>query len=259
MMDAQGIQIMVVDDEPPARRKLKHWLDQETDIAEVIECKNAFEGLEALGKHRIDVIFLDIQMPQMNGFDMLQHIPPDARPLVVFVTSFDQYALDAFRYHAVDYLLKPYDHDRFIFTLNQVRERIRLKSSAEMQSQLSQLLETMQTAPSFLSHFTIKEADSVRLIKVENVDWIEAEGNYVILHVGTKKHLIRDNIGRIASRLDPRKFPRIHRSTIVQLDHVEAFFPASRGDYTVVMKDGTQLFMSRTYKNQIRDLLEVGL
>ena len=259
MNDIQPIQVMVVDDEPPARRKLVHWLAQEQDIEAPSACKNAFEAIEVLGGKHIDVVFLDIQMPKMDGFEMLQRIPQEARPLVVFVTSYDQYALDAFQYHAVDYLLKPYDHERFTHTLLRVRERVHEKNTAEIQDRLSLLLETMGTSSSYLSHFTVKESDSVRLIKVESVDWIAAEGNYVTLHAGAKKHLVRDNIGRLADRLDPRKFPRIHRSTIVQLDRVEAFFPASRGDYTVEMKDGTQLFMSRTYKNQMRDLLEVGL
>lgn len=259
MMEGQKINALVVDDEPPARRKLENWLHQEDDIARVSSCPNAFEAIEELKRHPYDVLFLDIQMPQMNGFDMLHHVPIDARPLVVFVTSFDQYAIDAFNYHAVDYLLKPYDHSRFINTLDRVRERIAMKSSSAIQSQLTHLLESMGSASSYLSHFTIKEPDSVRLVKVESVHWISAEGNYVMLHMGEKKHLVRDNIGRLATRLDPKQFPRIHRSTIVQLDFVDAFFPASHGDYTVVMKDGTQLFMSRTYKNQVRDVLQVGL
>ena len=259
MIEGQKLNALVVDDEPPARRKLENWLSQEVDVASVSSCKNAFEAIEELKGRSFDVLFLDIQMPQMNGFDMLHHFPPEARPLVVFVTSFDQYAIDAFNYHAVDYLLKPYDHSRFINTLDRVRERIAMQSSSSIQAQLTHLLESMGSTASYLSHFTIKEPDSVRLVKVESVHWISAEGNYVMLHMDGKKHLVRDNIGRLETRLDPKRFPRIHRSTIVQLDQVDAFFPASHGDYTVVMKDGTQLFMSRTFKNQIRDLLQVGL
>ncbi len=259
-MDDQIIRVMVVDDEPPARRKLTKWLGLDSDVEIVATCANGFEAIEAIKDTNVDVLFLDVQMPQLSGFDVLGEIPESLRPIVVFATAHDQYAVDAFRLHAIDYLLKPYDHARFENALARVKTQLKYQQGTDIQSRLTSLLDAIEKPQRYMSHFTVKHQDHVKLVKVEMVDWIAAEGNYVMLHIGdTTQHLVRDNIGKLALRLDPRLFPRIHRSTIVNLNSVQGFYPASHGDYTVEMKTGTQLFMSRTYRNQLRDLLQVGL
>ncbi|MEM8484517.1 MAG: LytTR family DNA-binding domain-containing protein [Bacteroidota bacterium] len=257
---SQAIRVIVVDDEPPARRKLVSWLSDDEDITVVTTCANGHEALATLQAEEVDVMFLDIQMPQLSGFDVVEQLPANRRPLVVFSTAYDQYAVDAFKLHAIDYLLKPYDHPRFLDTLVRVKNSMAQLDVQMMQQQLSQLLTTLhQPKQSFLKHFTVKRQDAVQLIKVEAVDWIAAEGNYVMLHAGKSQHLIRDNIGKVEASLNPEQFPRIHRSTIINLDRVEAFYPASHGDYTVILQNGTELAMSRTYKNKLRDSLQLGL
>lgn len=257
---SQSIRVIVVDDEPPARRKLVAWLAADEGITVVAACANGHEALATLQSEMVDVMFLDIQMPQLSGFDVVAQLPENRRPLIVFSTAYDQYAVDAFKLHAIDYLLKPYDHPRFLDTLLRVKTSMRQLDVQAMQQQLNQLLVTLhQPKQSYLRHFTVKSQDAVQLVKVESVDWIAAEGNYVMLHAGKTQHLIRDNIGRVEASLNPEQFPRIHRSTIINLDRVEAFYPASHGDYTVVLQNGTALAMSRTYKNKLRDSLQLGL
>ena len=259
-MTKRTIRVIVVDDEPPARRKLAAWLEADEEITVVATCANGVEALETLQAGIVDVMFLDIQMPQLSGFDVVAQLPADRRPLIVFSTAYDQYAVDAFNLHAIDYLLKPYDHPRFLDTLLRVKNSMAQLDVQTMQHQLSQLLTTLH-APKrpFLRHFTVKSQDAVQLVKVETVDWIAAEGNYVMLHAGKAQHLIRDNIGKVEASLNPEQFPRIHRSTIINLDCVKAFYPASHGDYTVVLQNGTELAMSRTYKNKLRNTLQLGL
>ncbi len=259
-MTEKTIRVIVVDDEPPARRKLTAWLSEDPVVVVVAECANGIEALETLQSQQVDVMFLDIQMPQLSGFDVVAKLPEKQRPLIVFSTAYDQYAVDAFKLHAIDYLLKPYDHPRFMDTLARVKSSMATLDVQAMQMQLSQLLTTLhEPAATYLRHFTVKRQDAVQLVKVEDVDWIAADGNYVVLHAGKTQHLIRDNIGKVASRLDPAQFPRIHRSAIVNLDRIKAFYPTSHGDYTVVLQNGTELPMSRTYKNRLRDTHQLGL
>ena len=259
-MVEKKIRVLVVDDEPPARRKLVRWCSQDPEIEVIGTCANGFEALEVLAAPGVDVVFLDVQMPQLSGFDVIRQVPEASRPLVIFATAYDQYAVDAFQLHAIDYLLKPYDHVRFTQAVQRAKRQLQHKQVQDVNTQLSALLKAMVQPKPYLSHFTIRHQDHIKLLKVEEVNWITAEGNYVKLHLNNEvNHLIRDSIGKLADRLDPRRFPRIHRSTIVNLENVEGFYPASHGDYTVALKDGTQLFMSRTYKNKMRDLLQVGL
>ena len=259
-MRKNPIHVLVVDDEPPARRKLIGWLSDDPELSSITGCSNGFEAVVALKKSRVDLLFLDIHMPQMSGIDVIKAIPESERPLVVFSTAYDQYAIEAFRLHAIDYLLKPYDAVRFRETLSRVKHLLHFRQEHELNNQMTELLKRMKQPANYLMHFTVRHQDHIKLVKVGQVSWIAAQGNYVMLHLGNRvEYLVRESIGKLADRLDPRHFPRIHRSTIVNLERVEGFYPASHGEYTVVLKDGTQLFMSRSYKNKIRDLLQVGL
>lgn len=256
--DSGQLRVIVVDDEPPARRKLERWLRRDPDVEIAALCANGYEALEALEAAPVDVLFLDIQMPELSGFDVLAQRPPGPTPLVVFATAFDHYAVEAFRHHAADYLLKPYDYERFAQTLAHVKVQHRTRHAHEVQLRLAALLDAVQPSRPYLEHFAVKHRDRIDLVRVDDVDWIKAEGNYVLVHTGGKQHPIRENISKVATRLDPRRFPRIHRSSIVNLDRVASLNPASHGDYTVVLRDGTQLAMSRTYRERLRDVLEIG-
>ena len=257
-MSEARLRVALVDDEPPARRKLQRWLDADPEVEVVAACANGYEALDALREHAVDVLFLDIQMPELSGFDVLARRPPGPAPLVVFATAYDQYAIEAFRHHAADYLLKPYDHERFAATLAHVKARHRDRDAQRAQQRLAALLDAVQAPPAYLEHVAVRHADRVDLVPVASVDWIEADGNYVVLHVGARRHLVREALSRVVARLDPRRFVRVHRSAAVQLARVASLVPASHGDYTVVLHDGTEVPLSRTYRERLREVLEVG-
>ncbi len=252
------IRVAVVDDEPPARRKLERWLGRDPEIEISGLCANGYQALDLMRTDPPDVLFLDVQMPELSGFDVLQRLPDGAAPLVVFATAYDRYAVDAFRHHAVDYLLKPYDGDRFADTLARVKHRWRQRSAPDARQQLDALLHALRPAPDYLDRIAVRHPDRVDLVSVDEIDWIAAEGNYVLVHAGGRRHLVRTSIGGLAERLDPRRFARIHRSTIVHLARVASLLPASHGDYTAVLHDGTHLAMSRTYRDRLREVLPVG-
>ncbi|MEM0963595.1 MAG: LytTR family DNA-binding domain-containing protein [Bacteroidota bacterium] len=249
------LRVLIVDDEPPARRKLERWLAEDPEIEVAGSCANGYEALDALAAGRVDVMFLDVQMPELTGFDVLDRRPEGADPLVVFATAYDRYAIDAFRHHAADYLLKPYDRDRFEQTLAHVKARRQREAPDD---RLAALLDAVRPQRPPLERFAVRHADRVELVHVDEVDWIEAEGNYVMLHAGGRRHVIRETLTAVSARLDGRRFPRVHRSAVVNLDRVARLLPASHGDYTVVLRDGTELPMSRTYRERLREVLEIG-
>ncbi|MEM8601089.1 MAG: LytTR family DNA-binding domain-containing protein [Bacteroidota bacterium] len=257
------LRAVAVDDEPPARRKLARWLADDAEIDVVAICADGYEALDALDLHRVDLLVLDIQMPELSGFDVLRRLPPGPAPVVVFATAYDAYAIQAFEHHAAGYLLKPYDRARFDATIAQAKAQHRGRiavagAAAEAHATLTTLLDAVRPPSTYLDHLAVRRADRVDLVRVADVDWIEASGNYVTVHARGQRHLIRASLTRVASRLDPRRFLRIHRSTVVHLDRVASLVPASHGDYTVVLRDGTTLSMSRTYREHLRGVLEVG-
>ncbi|MEM1125235.1 MAG: LytTR family DNA-binding domain-containing protein [Bacteroidota bacterium] len=252
-----ALRVVVVDDEPPARRKLAQWLAADPAVEVVAVCANGYEALDTLAAEPVDLLFLDVQMPELSGFDVLRQRPAGCHPLVIFATAFDTYALEAFRHHAVGYLLKPYDRRRFNEALDHAKAQHAGRQAHEAEHRLTALLQSVQP-PRYLEHFAVRHDDRIDLVRTEEVDWIEASGNYVTLHAGHTRHLIRDTLTRVSARLDPRQFPRIHRSRMVNLDRVVSLLPASHGDFTVVLRDGTMLPMSRTYRDHLREVLEVG-
>lgn len=254
------LRTVIVDDEPLARQKLQRWLSPDTDVEIVGECGNGYEAIEVLTSHAVDLLFLDIQMPEMDGFGVLDNLDVKHRPLVVFVTAYDRYAIEAFKRHALDYLLKPYDHDRFRIALDRAKEHLRQQHAQTYNARISDLLRSLEhQQTTHLEHFAIKLPDRVLLLDADDVDWIEAAGNYVVLHVGTKRHLMRESMSRLDQQLDPQRFVRIHRSTIVNVKRIQEFYPASHGDYNVILKDGQQLFLSRHYRKKLRDGLKIAL
>ncbi len=259
MADAKKIRAIIVDDEPPARNKIRELLKTEPDIDVIEECTNGAEAVQSISAHTPDLVFLDIQMPELDGFGVIEAIGPDHFPAVVFVTAYDQYAVQAFEVHAVDYLLKPFDRQRFQTALNRVREHLEPNHRDELNQQLNSLLRQLKGPKKQADRLVVKSGGRVFFLKNDEIDWIEAAGNYVRLHVGSETHLLRETMNAIQKKLDPALFIRIHRSTFVNIEKVKELQPWFHGEYVVIMRDGTQLTMSRSYRSNLPDLLGTTL
>jgi two-component system LytT family response regulator len=256
---------MIVDDEPLARRGLRLLLKTDAEIEIVCEAGSGSEAVKLIAQHAPDLLFLDIQMPGMNGFDVLAKIDAASIPAIVFVTAFDQYALRAFEVHALDYLLKPFDDARFEKALSQAKAQIEQREINKLSQKLLALLEDREERQSvepraersrYLTRLMIKSASRIFFLKVEEIDWIGAEDYYVKLHVGRKSHLLRETMNELESKLDPEKFLRIHRSSIVNLDRVKEMHAHFNGDYVVILHDGTELKLSRSRREQLQSVLK---
>jgi two-component system LytT family response regulator len=247
---------MVIDDEPLARSRLRELLDRERDIDVVGEAGSGGEAIAAIGRLRPDLVFLDVQMPERNGFEVLaalEHAPP----AVVFVTAYDAYALRAFDVHALDYLLKPFDRHRFARALDRARavlERRRADGTLDerIAALLAELAPGRRAAPAMLERIAVKRDGRVRLVPVADIDYVEAAGNYLRVYVGNERHVLRETLSAFAAKLDPARFVRIHRSTIVNIDRVRELEPYFHGDYIVRLADGRRLTLSRTYREHLR-------
>ncbi|HSE18374.1 MAG TPA: LytTR family DNA-binding domain-containing protein [Pyrinomonadaceae bacterium] len=262
---AGKIKTLIVDDEPLARRNLRVLLERDPQIEILDECRNGSEAVKAINTLSPDLIFLDIQMPEMDGFDVLAHVGPEHIQAIIFVTAFDQYALKAFDVHALDYLLKPFDDERFARALERAKSQIAAREINQLSERLLALLEERETERKgskheerYLSRLMIKAASRMMLLKVDEIDFIEADGNYAKLHVGRKTHLLREKMNDLEGRLDPAKFVRIHRSAIVNLERIKEMHPHFNGDYVVVLEDGRQLRLSRTRREQLEARLRIN-
>jgi len=249
------ISALIVDDEPLARARVRDLLGAETGISVVGEAANGHEALTMIADASPDLVFLDIQMPGLDGFGVLRALTPEALPTIIFVTAFDQYAMQAFDAHAVDYLLKPFDRERFSAALTRARDLIRGRRSGGLNDRLVALLEDLQPRPRYLERVLIKSGGQTTVVPTADIDWIEAAGNYLRLHVGRQRHLLRETMAGLERQLDPGVFVRIHRSTIVRLDRIKTFEPALHGDYTVTLADGRSLTLTRTYRDRVEGLL----
>jgi two-component system, LytTR family, response regulator len=251
------IKTIIVDDEPLAREKLRGFLEQEPDVEIIGECRDGREALETIEAEQPDLVFLDVQMPEMDGFEVLEHVEPEIMPTVIFVTAYDQYALKAFDVHAVDYLLKPFDRDRFGEAMGRARAEHERRQAGDVRRQLLALLQDVESRRDrFPARLVIKTAGRVVFLKVEDVDWIDAAGNYVRIHAGDESHMLRETMGKLEERLDPEKFLRIHRSTIVNIERIRELQQQFHGDYLVVLKNGQRLTLSRSYRDRIQELLD---
>jgi two-component system LytT family response regulator len=249
------IQALIVDDERLARKRIRSLLKNERDVEVVGECADGAEALAAIRKQSPDLVFLDVQMPEMDGFQVLQEVGGDRMPAVVFVTAYDKYALRAFEVHALDYLLKPFDEDRFGEALRRAKEQVLGGSNGELHGRLIALIEHLRSGERYVDRLLVKASGRVLFLKTEDIDWIEAAGNYVRLHVGKESHLLRETMNTIETRLDPAHFLRIHLSTIVNLDRIKEMQPWFSGEYVVLLKDGTELRLSRGYRDKFDERL----
>lgn len=245
------IRALVVDDEAPARRKLVRLLGQAEDVEVVGEAASGAEAVRAIRERRPDVVFLDVRMPGLDGLGVAREVGADAVPCIVFVTAFDDHAVQAFEVQALDYLLKPVAPSRFQATIERVREALARGRTADLAARLEQALAAARTPASpWLQRLLVPQDDRQLLIAVDRVDRIEAAGNYVQLHTADGRFLLRVPIGTLAARLDPSRFVRISRSDVVRLDAVRELVPWFHGDQRVVLKDGTTLMWSRRYRGQ---------
>lgn len=233
------IRVLVVDDEPLARSNLTVLLPRDPDIELVGECASGTEAVAEIRRIKPELVFLDVQMPECDGFDVLELLGPDVPPALVFVTAYDQYALRAFEAGALDYLLKPFDNDRFDRALTRAKQRI-LQLTGQ---------------PKKVERIAIKSAGQVCFVKIAEIDWIEAADYYACLHVGTKNHLLRRSLAELEQELDYAKFCRIHRSAIVNLDRVCGLKLNADGEHDVVLEDGTRLRLSRRYRRLLQERL----
>jgi two-component system, LytTR family, response regulator len=249
----EKIRTIIVDDEPLARERIADLLIGDTEIEIVGECGDGLAAVAAIENYHPDLIFLDVQMPELDGFGVLDAI--EEKPVIIFVTAYDLYALRAFEVHALDYLLKPFDRERFDKALQRAKHQIARERAGEVNQELVALLADLKTRPKPLDRLVIKAGGRVFFLRVDEIDWIEAAANYVKLHAGREAHLLRETINGLAAKLDPDKFFRIHRSIIINLERVRELQPWFHGDYVVIMQDGTQLTSSRNYREQLRKLL----
>jgi two-component system LytT family response regulator len=241
------ITAVIVDDEPLARKRIRRLLQAASDVIVVGEAADGEEAVRIVDEQRPQVMFLDVQMPRMDGFEAVRRIPEEARPLIVFVTAYQQYALEAFRASAVQYLLKPIEREPLRLALTRVRELVTARSNPS----LTAFLDRVQQRSAFMQHVAVKSKGRVRLVPVDQIDWFESAGNYVRLHVGSERFLLRQTMSGLEQKLDPMLFVRIHRTTIVNLHRIRDTRPASHGDHVVMLHDGTQLQMSRAYRERL--------
>lgn len=251
-----SIRTLIVDDEPIARDRVRRMLREESDIEIVGESGNGKEAVAFINENKPDLVFLDIQMPEMTGFEALQEINPNKTPAIIFVTAYDQYAIQAFDVHAIDYLLKPFNRERFKRAIERAREQVEKATSGKIDQRLASLLADLTNSKKYLERLVVKSVGRVFFLRTDEVDWIEAAGNYAKLHVGREGHLIRETMNGLESKLNPDKFLRIHRSTLVNIDRIKELNPLFSGDYTVMLKNGTELTLSRNYRDRLLELFE---
>jgi two-component system LytT family response regulator len=249
-----NLRALVVDDEALARQRVRHLLRRSTDIEVVGECANGLEAVKAIEELSPDLVFLDIQMPELDGFGVVEAVGTDRMPTTLFVTAYDQHALRAFEVHAVDYLLKPFSPERFHQALARARRWCQ-HAVTEKGPDLEALMASLNKDRPWVDRLLVRQGDRHMLVRTSTLQWIEAEDNYVRLHVEGTSHLIRQTMSGLLARLDPAQFRRIHRSAIVNLDCIREFQPWTGGDHLVIMRDGTKLTLSRTYREQFGEWL----
>lgn len=251
------IRTLIVDDEPLARERVRTLLANEPDIELVGECTTGTEAVAAIKQARPDLVFLDVQMPGLGGFEVLRALDKDQIPLVIFVTAYDQHAVKAFEVHALDYLLKPFKQARFRETVAHAREALAGREAAENSRKLLALIGQNPPPPERLARIPIRNGERVVFVKVENIDYVESAGNYVIVHAGKENHVVRETLTALEEKLDPRQFLRISRSTLVNMDQVKELQPLFKGEHAVLLTNGKQLTMTRGIRD-VQERLKFG-
>jgi two-component system, LytTR family, response regulator len=249
------IRALIVDDESLAREALLVMLDDDSEIEVIAECRNGREAVTVIREQSPDVVFLDIQMPEMDGFQVVEEVGAMQMPVTIFVTAFDKHALRAFEAHALDYLLKPFDHERFSTALQRAKTLVRQQKLGEISEGLFAVLRELK-AKEPIDRVVIKSGGRIYFLKTEEIDWVEGAGDYLTLHSGSQTHLIRETMGNFYATLDPQKFLRIHRSTIVNIERIKDIRPVYKGEYVITLTSGISLKASRGYRHEIQALVD---
>ena len=250
------IRVLIIDDEPLARKRIRTLLRDEKDVEIVGECADGKQAVAAIRKLDPDLVFLDVQMPEKDGFDVLEGVPRGRLPLVIFVTAYDEHALRAFEVHALDYLLKPFDRERFVKALARARSALRAHRTRDIGERMLALLGERAAPAGRVDRLVVKSGGRVSFLRIDEIDWIDASGNYVGLHVAKETHLLRETMSDIEKKLDPSRFLRIHRCTIVNIDRIQSIERWFHGERAVLLRDGTRLTLSRGYRDRVRGLLD---
>jgi two-component system LytT family response regulator len=259
-MADSSIRALIVDDEPLARTGVAQLVDPVEDVTVIGEAANGVEAVRQIDEHAPDLVFLDVQMPEMTGLEVVEAIGVEEMPVTIFVTAYDEYALDAFDAHALDYLLKPIDEDRFADALDRARTQIRRAEAEGLSRRLEGLLRDYDEDDELdpIDRFTVRTRNRIYFVDAADVQWIESEGDYVALHDGEDAHLVRRTMKELEERLDPDRFLRVHRSYIVNTEYVEELRPLDHGTYRLIMAAGTPLKSSRGYSDNVEAFIEAG-
>jgi two-component system LytT family response regulator len=249
------IRALIADDEALARKFVRQMLKDDQDVEIVGECSNGKETVAMIRKQNPDVVFLDVQMPEMDGFDVLESIKTERLPEIIFATAYEQYAIRAFDLHALDYLLKPFDQARFKDAIKHAKERLCSERQKEGRMQIGALLESIKNKPQYLDRLVIKAGGRITFLSTDEINWIEADDKYVHLHTGKISPMVRQTLSAMETQLDPGKFRRIHRSAIVNVERIKELQPLFSGEYSILLEDGTKLTLSRNYKDKLFELL----
>jgi two-component system LytT family response regulator len=250
--------VLIVDDEPLAREKIKTFLSEDSEVSRILEAADGLEAAQMIRQHLPDVVFLDVQIPELDGFGVLKSLDVSHIPAIIIVTAHDEYAVRAFEVRVIDYLLKPFDRLRFCEALSRAKERVHSGPVEKLSSRLLELLDSSTVRPR-PDRLVAKSDGRTVFIRMGDIDWVEGAGNYIKLHVDSRSHMLRETMNGIEIRLDPSVFLRIHRSTIVNVDRVKELEPWFHGDHKVVLADGTKLTLSKSYRDRFEAALGARL
>jgi two-component system LytT family response regulator len=255
MTETKKIRTVIVDDEELARDRIQTLLELQPDVEVVGVCTDGPSAVEMIDRTQPDLVFLDVQMPGMDGFEVVENLERTKLPAVVFVTAHDAHALRAFEIHALDFLLKPFDQTRFEKALERARGHLSQTTGPVLDSRLVTLLEELHEERKYSERLIVKSSGRVFFVRTEEIDWVEASGNYVKIHTKSDAHLLRESMKNMEAKLDPKTFVRIHRSAIVNIDHIKELEPWFHGEYIVIMRDGTRLTASRVFSDRLSALI----
>lgn len=253
------IKTLIIDDMALARKRVRRYLNPDADIEIVGECADGQEAVQTIRQIKPDLIFLDVQMPGMSGFEVLRELSVDENfPAVIFVTAYDEFALQAFEVNALDYLLKPFNSDRFYKALNRAKEQInKQKSGTADEQNLQNFIRRIKGEPHYLKRLVVKSNGRVIFLLTDEIDWVEAAGNYLSVQVGKESHLIRETLGQLEQKLDSDKFVRVNRSVIINLDRIKEMHPLFSGDQEIILRSGKRFTMSRNYREKLMAILNM--
>ncbi|HEX4696409.1 MAG TPA: LytTR family DNA-binding domain-containing protein [Candidatus Udaeobacter sp.] len=249
------IRALIADDEALARKFIRRMLKDDHDVEVVGECSNGKEAVAMIRKQNPDLVFLDVQMPEMDGFGVVEAVGLESLPEIIFATAYEQYAIRAFELHALDYLLKPFDQARFKEAIKHAKERLHSVRQNDGRMQISAVLESIRNKPQYLNRLVIKSGGRITFLSTDEINWIEADDKYVHLHTSKGNPMVRQTLNAMETQLDPGKFRRVHRSAIVNVERIKELQPLFSGEHSILLHDGTKLTLSRNYKNKLFEFL----